>query len=245
MIRKGLILLGSLFIATTAHASITYFNSDFESAIDTGSAIVDGSNVLNQVFGDVSLSSFGSLSGNALVFNPNVDSYEQVSLTLGAGAPNYHVEFDLETHNLVGSGYGFAMLADTPQVRNLNVGDCCGNSVSLFGSSSGPVSIGYFTDDTLMHVVADMDLANNLWSVSISGVGSITTTFDSAGGDVNSIRFSLNPALGGVGLDSSVYAAIDNLSVSTVPLPAAFWLFLSGFASLCTSALVTKKTQQT
>jgi hypothetical protein len=221
--KESLLLAASLIFAGNASAITVHFNSDFETAIDTSTSIIDSSGNLTQVFGDLSLSTFGSMNGTALVFNPNTNSYEQARLALGAGASFYHIEFDILTQGLVGSDYAFVMLADTPTVQNLSFSNCCSDSIQ-FGSST----LGVVTNDTLMHVIVDIDLVNSLWMADISGVGSATSTFNSSGGDVDALRFGLLPALGGAGIDTNVFVGIDNLLVTSVPVPAAFWLFASG-----------------
>ena len=161
-----------MFTGNAVAATTVYFNSDFESAIDTGTSIVDSSGTLTQVFGDLSLSAFGSMPGTVRVFNPNTESYEQARLALGGGANKYKIEFDIETQNLVGS---------------------------------------------------------------------TTSPFTSSGGDVDSLRFSLSPALGGAGIDTNVSVAIDNLVVTRIPVPAALWLFLSGSLGLLSIGRSRKK----
>ncbi len=219
----------ALAYSVNAAAITVHFNSDFSSATDTGSSIIDSSGTLTQPMGDLTLSAFGSMDGTALVFNPNTSSYEQARLALGAGASEYHIEFDIQTSGLVGSDYAFTMHADTPSVQNLSFSNCCSDSIRLGSSSFGTV-----VDNALMHVSIDIDLINSLWTADISGVGSTTSVFSSSGGDIEALRFSLSPALGGAGLDSSVYVAIDNLYVTSVPVPAALWLFLSGGLGLLT-----------
>ena len=230
-IYKTLICIISLMFVGNTFAVTVHFDSNFETAIDTGNSIVDSSGNLSQIFGDVSLSTFGSMDGAAMLFNPNVHSYEQVELILGAGASSYHIEFDILTQGLAGTGYAFTMIADTPTVQTLSFGDCCSDSIKL-GNGISTSRFGVVTNDTLMHVTVDINLISSLWTADISGVGSTTTMFNSSGGDVDSLRFSLAPALGGLGLDSNVFVGIDNLVVTSVPIPSAIWLFGSGLIGL-------------
>lgn len=218
--------------AQPANAAIIHYSSTFENAVDAG-AIVDSGGVLTQVFGDVSLGSFGSLAGTALVFNPNVATYEQVSLTLGSGFTKYRIEFDLETQGLTGSGYSFGMLADTHEVQTLNFADCCSDNISMWsGGPATTTSIGTLSDDTLMHVTVDVDLDYGYWMTSVSGVGSSVAPFYASDGDIFSLRFNLSPALGGVGLNTNVFVGMDNLVVTSVPLPPALWLVGAGLLAL-------------
>lgn len=217
-----------LVLPFQAQASTVIFSSDFESAVDNGATINDGGSTLNTKFGDPALGSLGSLSGRALILNPSASSsYEQVQLNLGYGASNYHVEFDLETLGLTTSDYAFTLLFDTPIVQNLNFADCCSNRIYAFDTKAvNPIgTLGVLSDNKLMHVNIDVDLAQSLWSIDVSGVGSGTGGFYSESGDIKAMRLSLAPALGGAGADPSVYVGIDNLVVTSVPIPGAAWLF--------------------
>ena len=52
-------------------------------------------------------------------------------------------------------------------------------------------------------------------------------------GAVNSLVFSYDSSdVGGFGINTPTHFAIDNIEYQAVPLPAAAWLFLSGFACL-------------
>ena len=233
---KTIVLAFMAFTATqSASAAVTHYSSDFENAIDAGN-IIDSGGVLTQVFGDVSLGGFGSLSGTALIFNPTVDPYEQVSLLLGGGRSTYRIEFDLETQGVTGSGYAFTMLADTPEVQTLSFANCCDNRIDLWSGGPGPsittTTIGALADNTPMHVAVDIDLDQGYWMASVSGVGSAIAPFYASDGDVFSLRFSLSPALGGIGLDPSVFVGMDNLTVTTVPIPPAIGLFGAGLVAL-------------
>ena len=226
------VTLMAFVAAQPANAAVIHYSSTFENAVDVG-AIVDSGGILTQVFGDVSLGNFGSLTGTALVFNPNVESYEQVSLTLGSGFNRYRIEFDMETQGLTGSGYSFAMLADTQTVQTLHFADCCSDDISMWsGAPPTTTSIGTLSDNTLMHVTVDIDLAYGYWMTNVSGVGSNVAPFHASDGDIFSLRFSLSPALGGVGMNTNVFVGMDNLIVSSVPLPAAIWLFGTGLLAL-------------
>ena len=229
--KQVLLSLCTLMFVTQADATTVYFNSNFNSAIDTGSSIMDSGKQLQKTFGDVTLGTFGSFIDRAMVFNPNSDPYEQVSLAMNEHVNKiFHIEFDLESQNLIGSNYGFTMHVDTPQVQNLDFKNCCFNTINMWPSGG---SLGTFTDNMMMHVNVDIDLIQGLWSADVSGVGSQTGAFTSSGGGIESLRFGLAPALGGAGIDTNVYVGMDNLIVtSTVPLPGAAWLFGTGLLGI-------------
>ena len=225
-----------------AQAGTVYFSSDFESAVDHGSTIDDNGYTLRTVFGDPALGTLGSLNGQALILNPSAaSSYEQVKLNLGYGASKYHVEFDVESAGLTTSDYSLTLHFDTPTIQNLSFADCCSNSISTFNPNAvNPIGhLGSVSDNTLMHVNINIDLDLAMWTIGIPGVGSGSGGFYSDGGDIESLRFSLSPALGGAGADPSVFVGIDNLVVSSVPVPGAAWLFgsaclmLAGWRARC------------
>jgi len=233
-LKQVLLSLSTLMFITQANATTVHFSSNFNNAIDLGSDISDSGYRLHQTFGDVSLAPFGSLNDTALVFNPNSSSYEQVQLNVGEYDNKiFHIEFDLESQNLIGSNYGFTMSVNTPEVRNLSFKNCCSNTIDM---SPHGGSLGTFSDNMKMHVNVTIDLIQGGWSAAVSGVGSSIGAFSSSGGGIDSIRFGLAPAVGGIGgaIDTNVYVGMDNLIVtsSEVPVPAAAWLFGSGFLGL-------------
>lgn len=219
-----LVALFSVFFATSAYSTVIHFESDFDSVMNRGATITDGSYQLRRTAGY--LSTFGGQLG----FNLASGNREQVELELGAGFDNYRVEFDLITNNLANSQHGFTVNFDTPRVQNLNFNNCCNNRVSTFtpGTSNLINQIGYLEDDTPMHVVIDVDLLLDEWQIDISGVGSTRGDFNSTGGDVDSIRFGLSTKMGGINADPTVSVFMDNLVVSSsVPEPSTLGLFLS------------------
>lgn len=232
---RGLITSAVLFTTLTAQATTTFFNSDFDSAVDNGSSITDGGYALSTVFGNP------SLIGGTLAFNlaDSANGYEQVRLNVGSTLPYYHIEFDLFTQNLANSEHSFNMVIDTPTVQNLNFNHCCANSIYAFNTNTAsPTSnITYLADNVQMHVSVEVDLVQNLWSVVVTRWGIDYTLIDdefySSSGGVQSIRFNLSTAKGGTLPDSSIYAYLDNLSVTgSVPVPAAAWLFGSALLGL-------------
>ncbi|WNO11481.1 PEP-CTERM sorting domain-containing protein [Teredinibacter sp. KSP-S5-2] len=237
---KYLLPVFGLFLAINSNASVIHFESDFDSAIDSGARITDGSYELRQGIGDV------AIAGGELEFNLGGGrDYDQVNLDLGYGYDNYRVEFDLITRNLANSGHSFSVLFDTPTVQTLNFNNCCSNRIDTYTpfASNQIGSLGSLIDDYAMHVSIDIDLLLEEWEIDISGVGNARGGFYSSGGDVNSLRFSLATAMGGISGDPSVYAYMDNLvvsSITSVPEPASLGLFLSSFVLL----LMARKTQK-
>lgn len=175
----------------------------------------------------------GSLN-QPLVFNPNIGPYEQIELNLGLGYKNYKLSFDIETNNLVGSPYNFSVLFDTPQVHSL---DFHGNvGVNTFNPAPTPLAkgrnIGAFSDNTLMDVDINVNLNEEIWTIDVGSLPVYRGVFYANDNDVNTIRFSLSPWHGSATLDPSVFVGIDNIVVSSIPVPATGWLLGSGLLGL-------------
>lgn len=229
-----------LIICSPAQAAIIeHYNIDFSSPthivgyLPTTGTTPDTISRVN--FGQpIVESDFGSLTDQPLVFNPNTSTYEQIQLNLGLGFDNYNLSFDIETANLNESLYSFNVIFDSPQVQNLNFHGSVG--LYTFNSGGGGSNLGAFSDNTLMHVNINVDLINNIWMIDTGVLPVYTGVFNSLEGDVSSIRFNLSPWYSGTGIDSSISVGIDNIIVSSsvVPLPAALWLFMSGFVVLIT-----------
>ncbi len=225
----------SIFTVSSLHAASvqTHFSSNFDNAVDNGSTIIDNGYQMLTTFGDP------GLHNGALLFNTGGSStYEQTKINLATPPDHrqYHVEFDLLTQNLANSQWGFGVYFDTPTVQSVNFNNCCSNSVYTFNPNTftNTNPIGLLTDDQLMHVTIDINLTSNLWVVDISGVGQHMGSFYSESGDILSMRFGLAPAHGSIiSPDPSINVYVDNLVVtSTVPVPAAIWLMMSGLLGL-------------
>jgi hypothetical protein len=169
---------------------------------------------------------FGHIAGNCLVFNPKNSTYEQIRLDLGQGQTHYNLSFDIETRNLDNSKYGFGILFDTPDVRTFTFHGGLGK-IDVF---SPPDYFGLthydFSDNTLMHVNANVDLQQGRWSLWVNNQSVGDWEFYSENGDIQAIRFSLSPCYGGIGIDRSIVVAIDNILVT--PEPATLLLLALG-----------------
>jgi len=234
--RQYLVALGLFFSLSANVSAVTLYQSDFESAVDTGTNIVDGPYSLIQGVGDVSLGTFGALDQTALIFNQESgQDGEGLELDLGLGYSSYHIEFDLYSSNLIDSQHSFGIGFDSSHPEQvLRFGNCCNNAVYMFNGSTN--SLGYLIDDQLLQVSIDIDLTNSLWSASVAGIGGDTVSLSSGQADVETLRFMFGSAHGAVGPDPSVTVGMDNLTITAsgapVPLPAAIWLFGSALAGL-------------
>jgi hypothetical protein len=221
---------------TASAAVITHYDIDFGSPTHTvGSGPSLGTNpnqVSSVVFGSPVIQPiFGTSFNQSLLFD-GADTNEQIRLDMAKGFDNYRMEFDLYTSGLLGSDYAFVMLADTPNVRNLNFHGSVG--IQYFGSTDGTQNIGSLADNTAYNVVLDYDLSAQLVSWSINGSLTGSNLFTTTGGDINSFRFALAPAIAGAGADPSVMVHLDNIRVTSnaVPEPGSLGLLLLGIGGL-------------
>ncbi|MEW8627239.1 MAG: PEP-CTERM sorting domain-containing protein [Candidatus Thiodiazotropha sp.] len=234
-------IAGSLLLSPISAQSsiITHYQIDFSSpthSVGSGPSTGTGTDQVSSViFGTPTVeSSFGSSADQSLHFNANTSTYEQIRLEMGQGYDNYQISFDFYSSNLSESNYAFALLADTPTVRNFYFSGTTG--VRYWAPFVDPINGGSFADDTNYHVTLDYDLAVgsvSLWLNSgLLGSRSFTTTGD----DIESFRFSLSPAMGGTGLDPSINVNLDNILVTSrtanVPEPSTLLLFSLGLIGL-------------
>jgi hypothetical protein len=170
------------------------------------------------VFGSpVVVSSFDGLN-DALLFHA-VQTYDQVRLNLGVGAPGYQIGFDVVTHGLKNSQYAFSTLLDStaPHSVSLNGGF---NDLEVFQSSPFTAqSLQPFADDTVYHVDIALNFGANLWTMSVNDVPRFSNPINLP--DIDSIRFSLAPWTSGASDSPGTQVAIDNISVETIPEPSA------------------------
>lgn len=181
------------------------------------------------VFGSPAVvSSFHGLS-NALLFHA-VSTYDQIRLNIGAAVPGYQIGFDVVTHGLRNSQYAFTTLLDTPEVRLVSFHGVL-NDIYVFQPSPYTIQTPQsFVDDTVYHLDIMVDFPNNLWKISVNNVPVFSNPINAS--DVDSIRFSLAPAIGGAGNSPGTQVAIDNIRVDTIPEPSAYALALSALVLL-------------
>jgi hypothetical protein len=113
---------------------------------------------------------------------------------------------------------------DSPIVQTLHF-DATGG-IQVYTTYDGPpsrpeyITVGSFTNHTAMHVEMDFDTPAETWLIKTNG----TTVYDDVmyGSSFDSVRFAATGAA----------AFVDNVLISTVPIPAAVWLFGSTLAGL-------------
>ena len=162
---------------------------------------------------------------DALVFDA-VSGGEQIRLPIGTTAPQYELQCDVLTHNLINSDYAFGVYFGTAAVRTVNF-DGGLNSIYVYQSSPFlNLSLSSLTNDSACHLDVMLDSLNSVWSVAINGNSLFSGSLDSA--SLTDIRFGLAPWIGGAANAPNTCVALDNVIVSTVPEPAAAGLAAAG-----------------
>lgn len=214
------------------------FNSPIHSAGSTPVVNSNGDTPSNINFGSPMVeSSYGELTDQPLVFNTAGNTsnylYDQVWFELGKGYDNYQFSFDLQISNLKDSWYQFAVLFDAPTIQNLHFNKAGRMEAFNPNTASANNFFGNYKEDELMDFDIDIDLAADIWTISLNDSVAYSGDFYSASGDISRVRFSLGKWLSGVSSDSSVTVALDNLLITSrdsvsVPEPSSLLLALMG-----------------
>jgi len=133
----------------------------------------------------------------------------------------YSVEFDMLIESYAASGF-FRVLIDSPSVQTLTFDQDDGLLVYTSGGET-PASylpVGNYPDNALMHVKFDFNMPADSWLINIDG----NTVYNGEmyGSGFMAIRFASSGA--------STY--LDNVVITTAPIPASAWLFSSALAGL-------------
>lgn len=224
--KKIIATLAFSTISITSNAAILYQN-DFDSLSSPTYTTVFGSpQVVGPVYGNSSNSLAFNSAGNAPSFY-----YDQIEYSIGSAGynfQNYSVGFDITTENLTSSANQFAVLFDTPTVRNLIFGGDGTISVQNFGGGASGI-IGNFTDTNSMRVDMDFNIADNRWDIFVDNALLYSDIMDA--NLLDSVRFSFGAKYADQ-VDYNATAFVDNITISAVPVPAAIWLFGSGLLCL-------------
>jgi len=215
-ILNRLFLLTALVLTARDLSAAELYNLDFASP-ENGN--------YQTVFGTPTVQSSVGPFQDTLVFNA-VSTYEQIRFPISTGStvPGYKVECDIFTHNLLESSYGFTIFLDTPQVR----------PVSFSGSDNAFYSTYHgidLSDDVAFHVEIIADFQANRMTITFDDQHTLIKPLNAS--LVSSVRFSLAPAIGGVGDAPGTYVALDNIRISTIPEPPIWSLILTALVPAC------------
>jgi hypothetical protein len=226
-----LALSTSLFSMSASAATILYQN-DFDSlSLPTYTTVFGSAEVVGPVLGNATNSLAFNSAGNSPSFY-----YDQIQYGIdtigspyqGTSYQNFNVSFDIATDGLIGTGNQFAVLFDTPEVRNLIFGGDGSISVQNFGSGASS-TIGSYVDKQNMQVNMNFDIGNNQWDIFLDNTLLYSDAMDAS--LLRSIRFSQGAKFSDQ-IDFNATAYLDNINISAVPVPAAVWLFGSGLLCL-------------
>jgi hypothetical protein len=204
---KVTVLAATAFAATSQAA--TLYNLDFTPP-EVGS--------YTTIFGNPTVVHSVGPFTDALFFHA-VTTYDQIELPLGAAAPQYDIQYDVLTHNVLNSKYGLTVTLDTPNINSFTLHGGL-NKVDIYQSFpytlAEPVS---FLDDHVYHFDVSVDFAAGSWSLNMDGAQIFAGPF--SGADLQDIRITMAPVYGGVSDAPDTYAAIDNVIITAVPEPSA------------------------
>ena len=236
MSRSKLALLIALTCITHAEALEIYSTFDIPPNVAGSAPLTRGiGQPTRVVFGNpVVEPQFGSLNQSALVFDGRT-RYEQIEFRLDGSYEQYRVSFDYESANLNGSSYAFGIFLDSVDVFQSSTSDSKAiwfhglgviDAYNPRNSTAEPPRT--FNDGTSYHVLIDVDIPANRWTVSYNDLPWFTAPYDSVSQRIHAIRFSLAPWQFGAPDAPEVQAAIDNVHIAAVPEPQSIWLFSAG-----------------
>ena len=169
--------------------------------------------------------------------------YDQIRYPIVPPQRGLRVSFDVLTLDLIGSRNQFVLLFDTPYVQNFYLRP--DGTIDAFGMGT----IGSFQSGEKIRVSMDFRLDRNLWTISINdslaGQAGLQSTRDGQPLAVESLRFSLGLAQGLGSADSTSRVYLDNVLISSVPLPASGGLLGLALTGLLTGAARQRKKQNT
>ncbi len=173
------------------------------------------------MFGNPTVQSSVGPFANALIFDA-VSGYDQIELPVNVAGSGYDIQYDVMSHNLLNSLYAFTILLDTPLVHTVSL-DGHQNTISVFQPSPyTDENLGFFSDDQVYHFDISVNLQSDIWSLSLDGTQIFSNPYDATG--LEDIRFSMDPAIFGVGDAPGTFAALDNVVINVTPEQATGYL---------------------
>lgn len=234
-------VLTALLLISTAStaATITHYDVDFGLPHTIGSAptVGIGSGGPSEIpFGVPTVeSSLLSLTTPMLRFDTfgapgsgDRNIGEQVKFELGLGYDNYDISFDVVTVGLTGNNFSFSVHLDglQPSGRSLsfnggrrvpfNPGVRWFNGFSPSEERSGIITS--FEDGTLYHVNMNVDLTQDLWTMSVNGVLD-QTLFSNLEAGLGAVRFTMSESVSGAGTGNGIFAGLDNVLITSNVVP--------------------------
>ncbi len=208
-IQCTLSVLGSALLASCSLSATELYNLDFTPP-EVG--------IYQIVYGSPSVQSSVGPFADALVFHA-VTSFDQIQLPIGVTSPHYDIQYDVLTHNLLNSQYDFSISLDGFVYHSVGFHGGL-DGIEVYEPSPYTVEdVADFLDDEVYHVGISLDLTSNSWSVAVDGAEVFTSPLNSS--SLDSIRFSLNPWVGGAVDAPGTYVALDNVVVTAVPEPSS------------------------
>lgn len=153
--------------------------------------------------------------------------YDQAGYSIPTEARAVSLQFDVMFSDFVGaSDLQFTVFFDAPNVNYLQFR----SDGVLFATG---LHTGAFTNDSVMHVSVLFDEVSGQWTSLVDGVPFNTSAiYAPAGLDLRQIRFAMGFKTGKFSADPLANVYVDNVMISTVPVPGGLALFGSALAVL-------------
>jgi len=217
-----IIVLAAMAFAANSQAATQLYNLDFTPP-EVGN--------YTTIFGNPTVVHSVGPFTDALLFHA-VTTYDQIELPITLAAPQYDIQYDVLTHNLLNSKYGFIVTLDTPDINSVTLHGGL-NKIDIYQSFpytlADPVS---FLNDHAYHFDISVDFAASSWALSVDGAQIFAGPFSGSG--LQDIRITMAPVFGGASDAPETYAALDNVIITAVPepsfaallsLPLLLWLY--------------------
>lgn len=208
------------FVSVTANGD-TLYSDNFDTLSKPTFSIVYGKPEVVGLIGFFPTSSLALSCSHSLnpISSRKADKfyYDQIEYRIdkpdspyhGLGRSSFKVSFDIFAHGLVGSSDQFAVIFDTPSVRNLIFS---GDGDVYIASFRGTSPISKYSNDDKIHVDIAFDMKNDRWRVLIDGKELFTDVI--RGELLTSIRFSHGAKTADV-IDYTSTTYIDNILIGT------------------------------
>lgn len=227
----GVITVGKRKIAACSHAIALLAAIAFTPAhaiLINFDDVASGTNINTQYSGlGVTL---GCFNGNNASFNTCTGNAFALATVLANSAPNVISLTATGFGNLVDERFGFFSASFASPVASVSIDARAILPLEYLGTTTNRPFLQAFD-------ATGMFLGQALYSGSVYTEAWETLTFSRAAADIKFVAFSSFNSSG-----HPVYGTFDNLNYSSVPVPAAVWLFGSGLMGLVGIARRNRKT---